>query len=34
MADILHINDSSFETAITQSQVPVLVDFWAPGVVL
>lgn len=30
MADILHINDASFEQAVLKSPVPVLLDFWAP----
>ena len=31
MADlIIEINDSNFEETISQSNIPVLVDFWAP----
>ncbi len=29
MEKILHINDDNFEKEILQSEVPVLVDFWA-----
>jgi thioredoxin 1 len=27
--NIVHINDSSFETDVLQSEKPVLIDFWA-----
>lgn len=28
--NVIEINDSSFEQDVLQSEVPVLVDFWAP----
>ncbi|MGQ0285664.1 thioredoxin TrxA [Pasteurellaceae bacterium 22721_9_1] len=30
MADVLHVTDSSFESDVLHSDVPVLLDFWAP----
>jgi thioredoxin len=30
MNEPIHINETSFEQAVLQSPVPVLVDFWAP----
>ncbi|MCK3657609.1 thiol reductase thioredoxin [Pasteurellaceae bacterium Pebbles2] len=30
MADVLHITDASFEADVLNSDVPVLLDFWAP----
>lgn len=29
-AGVLHINDSDFEQKVLKSDMPVLVDFWAP----
>ena len=31
MSEVLHINDADFETTVVQSDILVLVDFWAPG---
>ncbi len=30
MSNAIDINDSNFETEVLNSQVPVVVDFWAP----
>jgi thioredoxin 1 len=30
MNEPIHINEASFERAVIQSPVPVVVDFWAP----
>lgn len=30
MNEPIHVNDEAFEKAVLQSQLPVLVDFWAP----
>ena len=30
MSNVKHITDSEFETHVAKSDVPVLVDFWAP----
>ena len=30
MSEVLHLNDADFEAQVLQSDVPVLLDFWAP----
>ncbi|TCJ98847.1 thioredoxin [Volucribacter psittacicida] len=30
MSEVLHISDASFEQEVLRSEVPVLLDFWAP----
>ncbi len=30
MADLIHFTDSNFDAEVLKSDVPVLVDFWAP----
>ncbi len=30
MSDVQQINDSSFEADVLKSELPVLIDFWAP----
>ncbi len=30
MADVVHVEDANFDADVVGSQVPVLVDFWAP----
>ncbi len=30
MAEVLHVTDSTFEADVLRSDVPVLLDFWAP----
>ncbi len=30
MTDIIHVTDSDFEEKVARSELPVLIDFWAP----
>ena len=30
MSEVLHINDADFESVVVNSDIPVLLDFWAP----
>ena len=30
MSGVLHINDADFESIVVNSDIPVLLDFWAP----
>ena len=30
MSKVLHINDADFESVVVNSDIPVLLDFWAP----
>ena len=30
MSEVLHINDAGFESVVVNSDIPVLLDFWAP----
>ena len=30
MSEVLHINDADFDSIVVNSDIPVLLDFWAP----
>ncbi len=30
MAEVIHVNDDDFEAQVIKSELPVLLDFWAP----
>ena len=30
MSEVLHMNDADFESIVVNSDIPVLLDFWAP----
>ena len=30
MSEVLHINEADFESVVVNSDIPVLLDFWAP----
>lgn len=30
MSEVLHINDADFESVVVNSDIPILLDFWAP----
>ena len=30
MSNVIEINDANFESVVLKSEIPVLVDFWAP----
>ena len=32
MSNVIEINDANFESVVLKSEIPVLVDFWAPWI--